>query len=195
MVAPVSRNFSAYPPDPPPRARAGDAARPADGKGPQLTSEQREQLAKLQRTDQQVRAHELAHLAAGAGITGGAHYELTTGPDGKAYAVAGEVAIDTSPGKSPAETLAKARQIRSAALAPAEPSGADRAVAAKAAAMAAEAQQQLSAQRQEASTSAGQAAGEAPAGVPRAWPHAAAQAYREAATLIASSMPPFTLRG
>jgi hypothetical protein len=47
--------------------------------------------------------------------------------------VAGEVAIDISPvSGDPAATLAKAEQVRRAALAPAEPSAQDRSVAAQA---------------------------------------------------------------
>jgi hypothetical protein len=57
--------------------------------------------------------------------------------------VAGEVNIDTSPGRTPEETLERARTIQAAALAPADPSGQDRAVAARAQQMAQEAQQQI----------------------------------------------------
>ena len=69
-----------------------------------------------------MRAHEQAHLAAAGGIAkGGASFQTTTGPDGKQYAVGGEVA-----------TILKARQIRRAAQAPLEPSAQDRLVAASA---------------------------------------------------------------
>ena len=54
------------------------------------------------------------------------------GPDGVSYAIGGEVQIDTSPGNTPEETIARARTIMAAALAPADPSGPDRAVAAQA---------------------------------------------------------------
>ncbi len=49
------------------------------------------------------------------------------------YAVGGEVKIDTSPERTPEATVSKMQQVRRAALAPADPSGTDRAVAAEAA--------------------------------------------------------------
>ncbi len=99
----------------------------------------------LKAIDQRVHAHEMAHLAAAGGLArGGASYSFRTGPDGKRYAVAGEVNIDTRPIKdNPTATLAKARQIQRAALAPADPSAQDRAVAELASAMAAQAQQEI----------------------------------------------------
>lgn len=101
-------------------------------------------LSRLQARDREVRAHEAAHMAAGAGlITRGAAFTYETGPDGKRYAVGGEVGIDVSGGRTPEETLAKAERIRAAALAPAEPSTQDRQVAAEADRMAAEARMAL----------------------------------------------------
>lgn len=90
--------------------------------------------------DREVRAHEQAHAAVGGLYAGNPVYSYTRGPDGVAYAVSGEVSISTSsiPG-DPEATLAKARQIRQAAHAPAEPSPQDRQVAAAAARMEAEA--------------------------------------------------------
>ena len=92
-------------------------------------------LAQLKAADREVRAHEQAHMAAGAGITGSASYTYKTGPDGKQYAVAGEVPVDTSAGRTPEETLIKAQKIRAAALAPAQPSAQDYKVAQTAASM------------------------------------------------------------
>lgn len=113
--------------------------------GAPLSADQQKQVNKLKETDSHVRAHEQAHLAASGGLAmGGASFDYETGPDGKRYAVGGEVQIDTSKGKTPEETLAKASRIRSAALAPSDPSGQDRAVAAAATQMAAEAQQEIS---------------------------------------------------
>ncbi len=109
------------------------------------------QLSELRARDREVRAHEMAHVAAGAGlITGGPTYEYQRGPDNRLYAVGGEVQIDTSgvPG-DPEATLEKALQIQRAALAPAEPSAQDRAVAMSAATMAAEARVELNIQRNE----------------------------------------------
>jgi hypothetical protein len=116
----------------------------------ELTKEEQEQVEKLKKRDQEVRTHEQAHLsAAGALARGGASYTYQRGPDSKRYAVGGSVQIDTSPGKTPEETIAKAQQIRRAALAPAEPSSTDRAVAAKAAQMETKARAELAKQRSE----------------------------------------------
>ncbi len=109
-------------------------------------------LTKLRQVDRQVRAHELAHLmAAGPYARGGPHYEFVRGPDGKLYAVAGEVKIDTSPVPGdPEATLEKARAIKRAALAPANPSPQDRMVAALADRMAAKAMMEIQKQHLEA---------------------------------------------
>lgn len=93
-------------------------------------------IAKLESADTKVRAHEAAHVAAGGGVvTGGANFSYTKGPDGKMYATAGEVPIDTSDGNNPEETIRKARQIIAAAMAPSDPSPQDYRVAATAAVM------------------------------------------------------------
>ncbi|MBC3807228.1 hypothetical protein H8K52_07695 [Undibacterium seohonense] len=105
------------------------------------------QLTKLQARDRAVRQHEMAHLAAsGALATSGASFTYQKGSDGVSYAVGGEVGIDTSPGSTPEDTIARARQIQAAALAPADPSGQDRAVASQAAQMEIVARTQLAAQ-------------------------------------------------
>ncbi|MFC1601533.1 putative metalloprotease CJM1_0395 family protein, partial [Candidatus Sumerlaeota bacterium] len=57
------------------------------------------------------------------------------GPDGKRYVVGGSVRLDMGKESSPEQTIQKARVIKRAALAPAEPSGADRRVAAQASQM------------------------------------------------------------
>lgn len=98
----------------------------------ELTQDQKMQVIELQRRDLEVRTHEAAHMSAGAGLTTGASYSYQRGPDNKMYAIGGEVGIDTSPGKTPEETLKKAAQIKRAALAPAHPSSADLQVAATA---------------------------------------------------------------
>ncbi|MDF1554124.1 MAG: putative metalloprotease CJM1_0395 family protein [Deferrisomatales bacterium] len=96
--------------------------------------EEQAEIAELRRRDQEVRQHEAAHMAAGgAHVRGGASYSCQPGPDGKRYAVGGEVSIDVSPvGDNPAATIAKMQRVRGAALAPANPSGQDLAVAARA---------------------------------------------------------------
>ena len=114
------------------------AGRAASGK---LSEAEQELVDKLAKRDKEVRQHEQAHLSAAAGLaTSGATYSMQTGPDGKQYAVGGEVQIDVSPGNTPEETLSKARTIQAAALAPGDPSAADHSVAAAAEAMAASAE-------------------------------------------------------
>jgi len=102
-------------------------------------AEQRE-IEKLKRRDREVRAHEMAHQSAGGQYAGSASYSYTTGPDNQRYAVGGSVDIETSPAKTPEETVKKAEQVKKAATAPAQPSGADLQIAAKAARMKMEAQ-------------------------------------------------------
>ncbi|PKO86765.1 MAG: hypothetical protein CVU18_13300 [Betaproteobacteria bacterium HGW-Betaproteobacteria-12] len=113
------------------------------GRGGELTPEQQRQVDALKQTDRKVRSHEQAHMAAGAGLVRGSSYAYQAGPDNKRYAVAGEVSIDTSPGRTPEETIAKAQQIRAAALAPADPSTQDRRVAAAASQMEMQARQEM----------------------------------------------------
>jgi len=111
----------------------------------QLSEVDQKIVQQLTKRDTEVKAHELAHLAAAGGIaTSGAHFEYQLGPDGVRYAVGGEVNIDTSPvSGNPAATLRKADIIKSAALAPAQPSAQDLQVAASATAMAAKASAEL----------------------------------------------------
>jgi hypothetical protein len=98
-----------------------------------LDTDQKRQVDQLEKRDQEVKAHERAHMAAGGGLVqGGASYTYQRGVDGKLYAVGGEVKIDTSSERDPDQTIRKMQQVKRAALAPANPSGADRAVAARA---------------------------------------------------------------
>ena len=99
----------------------------------ELDSKERSLLLQLQTIDTKVRAHESAHLSAAAGIAvGRASFTYERGPDGRMYAVAGEVPISVSEGKDPQDTIEKMRQVVAAAMAPADPSPQDYAVAAKA---------------------------------------------------------------
>jgi hypothetical protein len=98
-----------------------------------LTEEEKEQVRKLQQRDREVRAHEQAHKAAGGPLAGHPTYETVRGPDGRSYAVSGEVKIDTSAvPNNPEATIRKMEQVKRAALAPSNPSAADRQVAAEA---------------------------------------------------------------
>lgn len=137
--------------------RGAHATRETDHQDSVALSGEARQIAELKARDQEVRAHEAAHQAAGGGLVrGAASYVYQAGPDGVRYAIGGEVSIDVSPGATPEETLAKAVRIRAAALAPADPSAQDIQVAANAAVMAAEARAEL-ASRQAASYQTGEA--------------------------------------
>ncbi len=114
-----------------------------------LTAEEQQQVLKLQKRDAEVRGHEAAHQAAGGGLTGGASFTYQKGPDGKMYAIGGEVSISTKGGSTPQEAIANARQVIAAAMAPSNPSGQDFAVASSARMMEIKAQQQLVKQQQE----------------------------------------------
>lgn len=115
----------------------------------ELTSDEKKVVAQLEKRDREVRAHEAAHISAGGGVVrGGATYSYQAGPDGKRYAVGGEVGIDASAVKdNPEATIQKMQVVRSAALAPADPSGQDHAVASAATAQMAAARAQLAEER------------------------------------------------
>ncbi|MDX1266846.1 MAG: putative metalloprotease CJM1_0395 family protein [Oceanisphaera sp.] len=99
----------------------------------ELSPEQEEQVRALQLRDREVRLHEQQHAGVGGQYAGAPSYEYETGPDGKQYAVEGEVQIDLSPiADDPRATIDKMQQIKAAALAPAEPSQADKNAAARA---------------------------------------------------------------
>ncbi len=106
-----------------------------------LSPEAQAQVRELQQRDSEVRAHEQAHVSAGGQyVRGGINYTYTRGPDNKQYATGGSVSLDTSPvAGDPEATIEKARILRSAALAPGNPSAQDQSVAAAASSMEAEA--------------------------------------------------------
>ncbi|MEQ1439758.1 putative metalloprotease CJM1_0395 family protein [Fontimonas sp. SYSU GA230001] len=107
------------------------ASTPLQGQTGGLAEDAR--LRELQRRDQQVRRHELAHRTVGSPYTSPARFDYQTGPDGRRYAVGGEVRIDAAPVAGDLEaTVAKMRIVIAAALAPVDPSTQDRAVAARA---------------------------------------------------------------
>lgn len=132
-----------------------DAQRAANPATKELTPDERRMVAELQLRDREVRSHEAAHKAAGGGHVGGASYTYQQGPDGRQYAIGGEVPVDLSTsGGSPEAIIAKMEQVRAAALAPADPSPQDYAVAAAADAIAAEARRDLQQQESEESEQA-----------------------------------------
>ncbi|CAM2962788.1 putative metalloprotease CJM1_0395 family protein [Helicobacter burdigaliensis] len=112
--------------------------------GKELEPSQVQYVRKLEQIDRNVKAHEAAHVAAGAGVTrGGASYTYTKGPDGKMYATAGEVPIALEKGDTPEQTIQNARQVIAAAMAPSDPSPQDYKVAASAAQMEIQARAEL----------------------------------------------------
>lgn len=91
----------------------------------------KQMVFELRARDSEVRAHEAAHIAAGGGIVkGGASFTYQKAPDGRLYAIGGEVPIDASAESTPEATIQKMQQVRSAAMAPSNPSPADYKVAA-----------------------------------------------------------------
>ena len=124
---------------------------PGDEQNPQQEAKQQQQeqqeqqeVQQLQSRDQEVRSHEQAHAAVGGRYAGAPSYSYGLGPDGKQYAVGGEVQIDVAPvAGDPQATVQKMQQVRAAALAPAEPSAADRRIAAQAAQQQVQAQAEL----------------------------------------------------
>lgn len=117
-----------------------------------LSAEELAQVAKLAARDREVRLHEAQHqAAAGTLAVGGPQFTYQTGPDGKLYAVGGEVKMSFPSGQDPEDTISRAAQMRAAATAPANPSGQDLAVAAQAAAMETRARQQLNKQGEQQS--------------------------------------------
>jgi hypothetical protein len=104
----------------------GRALKPGD-----LSQEEQAVVAELRARDREVRDHEQAHARVGGPYAGEPSYSYQTGPDGQRYAIGGEVAIDVAPiDGDPEATIQKMEVVKAAALAPAEPSGQDRKVAA-----------------------------------------------------------------
>ena len=96
--------------------------------------EVQQEIKQLMQTDKEIRTHEQAHKAVGGSFAGPLSYEYATGPDGKPYAVAGEVPIHAPQVEEKEEMLTILEKVRQAALAPAQPSPQDLRVAANASA-------------------------------------------------------------
>lgn len=110
----------------------------ADGDG--LDEAEEKQVEKLKQRDREVRAHEQAHARTGGAYAGAPSYTFQQGPDGKRYAIGGEVSIDTSKERTPEATVRKMQIVIRAATAPADPSSQDLKVAQQARSQLAEAQ-------------------------------------------------------
>lgn len=140
---------------PRPKGNDKDSDRVDKGQGTQkkqngepLNQSDKLRIAHLKKADAAIHTHETAHLnTAGAYARGGPTYEYERGPDGKHYAVHGEVPIDTSREIKPEDTVKKMRVVRAAALAPSNPSPQDLKVAAKASSTIVDAKKELGMQR------------------------------------------------
>ena len=109
-----------------------------------------QEIQRLAQRDREVKAHEQAHAAVGGVYASQPHYDYVKGPNGVRYATSGDVNIDVSPIEGdPQATLEKMQTIARAALAPAQPSSSDRAVAAKANRLAAQARSEMITQSEE----------------------------------------------
>ncbi|HUS53152.1 MAG TPA: putative metalloprotease CJM1_0395 family protein, partial [Thermohalobaculum sp.] len=75
-----------------------DAASP-DG----LSAGDRDVIRQMASRDREVHRHEQAHARAGGAHAGSPSFAYQTGPDGRRYAVAGSVPIDTAPVKGDPE--------------------------------------------------------------------------------------------
>lgn len=123
-------------------------SQPTSPNGVPLSEQEIQEVEELSQRDDEVRAHEQAHAAIGGNLAGQPNLEYQQGPDGKRYAVSGEVQIDISVvDGDPEETMQKMRQVYSAAMAPMEPSGADLRIAADAMRKYNEARQELTDER------------------------------------------------
>lgn len=130
--------------------KAAEAQEPwRKGKSEPEQKQVEQEVKGMEKTQAEVIQHENAHKSVGGQYAGSISYEKTAGPDGKQYIVGGEVSIDTSSEDTPQKTIAKMQVVKRAALAPANPSGADRSAASTASAKEAEARQELSEEMRE----------------------------------------------
>lgn len=156
-LAPASRSVSSAEGGPAePGARRLEQSQTQRAEDKRALLAEQKQIQQLAQRDREVRAHEQAHAAVGGRYAGAPTYDYQRGPNGRQYAVGGEVKIDIAKVEGdPQATLEKAQIVRRAALAPAEPSAQDRAVAARASQMAAEARAEIATQRLDPETAAG----------------------------------------
>lgn len=120
----------------------------AEQTNPQQQQLDRQAIAELSSRDADVRSHEQAHASVGGAYAGSPSFTMQRGPDGKSYAVGGEVGIDVSAvANDPAATISKMEVVMRAALAPADPSAQDLRVAAQAQGLASAARAELAQQR------------------------------------------------
>ncbi len=82
--------------------------------------------------EQNVIAHECAHMSAGGALCGCASYTYEMKEDGNYYIVAGEVPITLSESSDPKQTISDMETVIRSSLAPCDPSGQDLSVASQA---------------------------------------------------------------
>ncbi|MGD0088985.1 MAG: putative metalloprotease CJM1_0395 family protein [Planctomycetota bacterium] len=176
-----------------PAQATASSANPAQATASSATGKKNDQaeeteIKQLEARDAHVRAHEAAHAAVGGPYVRGESFSYERGPDGRMYAIGGEVQLDVSPEKDPRATIRKMEVIRAAALAPGDPSPQDMAVAAEATAEEAQAAQELAQEANQKAT--GQASGAAaPSGVGGAQPGASSGVAPNAPTGTSSGAP------
>lgn len=154
-------------------------------KADRYTDEEQQQITRLKARDTEVRRHEQAHKAVGGQYAGSISYDYQTGPDGKRYAIGGDVPLDVSPEDTPRATIQKMEVVIRAALAPLEPSSEDRAIAQRAQRQKAEAVSDLMAERRAVQAERLEADGTAPE-------QRAARAYNQQAQAVEESPSPNT---
>ncbi len=125
------------------RSREGSPGTAKKPNGEPLSEAEQAKVEELKARDKEVRTHEQQHKATGGQYASAPSYETEKGPDGKDYVVDGSVQISVSEESTPEKTIKKMQQVYAAALAPAEPSGADRQVAAEAKSIEAKARAEL----------------------------------------------------
>jgi hypothetical protein len=109
-----------------------------------LSEEEQKTVEELKKVNDNVEKHEDAHQAVAGDLFKGKSITYKSGPDGKQYAVAGEVQIDTTAeSDDPQATMQKMERVRSAALAPSDPSAQDQKVASEASQAIMDAQAQM----------------------------------------------------
>ncbi|HRX16383.1 MAG TPA: putative metalloprotease CJM1_0395 family protein [Spirochaetota bacterium] len=102
----------------------------------QLSESRKRMLDELKQRDNHVRQHESSHANSPGVIQYGApRFKYQLGPDGRPYAVGGEVTLGTMPSDNPQTARINADALRKAALANGDPSPQDLAAASSAEAM------------------------------------------------------------
>lgn len=122
-------------------AKEGGPLPPAVKQPDELSDRDRAEVAELQARDGAVRREEQAHAAAAGALAGPIQYDYRTGPDGRRYAVGGQVPIRDAVASSPEAAARAGGKLAAAAMSAQSPSAADYQAAADGYRIAAEANQ------------------------------------------------------